>query len=273
MTTLSNTLKTKAPNVANIVKPLKPQHAIWHFLLAGLALRLAVYQGLPLLQRLGLAPYEAYAIAFIVPTAVLFALAFGFAQAEGVPMTWAGLAARFRLRKLTWPDIGWGLGGLLAIFILGAAMRPVTGWMMTTFSFLQPPAHFPPLLNPMLQNEALPGALAAWAGPQAAGNWGYVLLAVLLFFFNNAGEELYWRGLIFPRQEKVHGRTTWLIHGLMWNLFHVPVYPWYAVSGLGLTLIIAFVAQKTQNSTAALLLHALANIFMTFLIIPVAILA
>ncbi len=273
MTTLTNTLKSNVSHVTNVIKPLKPQHALWHFLLAGLVLRLAVYQGLPLLQRMGLAPYEAYSVAFIVPTAALFALAFGFAQAEGVSMTWRGLTARFRLRRLTWRDIAWTLGGLLAIFALSGAMQPITGWMMRTLSFMQPPAHFPPMLNPTLQNEALPGAMAAWAGPEASGNWGYALLAVMLFFFNNVGEELYWRGLIFPRQEKVHGRSTWLVHGLMWNLFHVPVYPWYAVAGLSLTLVIALVAQKTQNSTAALLLHALANVFMTFLIIPVAIMA
>lgn len=271
MTTLTNnTLITKA---ASVVKPLKPQQAIWHFLLAGLAVRLAVYQGIPLLQRLGAAPFEAYSVAFIVPTAVLLALAFGLAQAEGTPITWAGLTARFRLRRLTWRDSAWALGGFVTVLILTGAMQPIADWMLARLPFIQPPPHFPPMLNPRLQNEALPGALAAWAGPEAVGNWGYALLAVLLFFFNNVGEELYWRGVIFPRQEQVHGRTTWLVHGLMWNLFHVPVYPWYAVAGLGITLVISFVAQKTQNTTAALLLHALANVFITFLIIPVAVMA
>lgn len=270
MTTIANTFKTR---MATAVNSLKPQHAIWHFLLAGLGVRLAVYRGLPLLQRLGLHPYEAYSVVFIVPTAILFALALGLAQAEGTPMTRAGLTTRFRLRRLTWRHTAWALGGLVAIFIVTGAVRPVVDWMLATLPFMQPPAFFPPMLDPTLQNEALPGALAAWAGPEAVGNWGYALLAALLFFFNNVGEELYWRGLIFPRQEKVHGRSTWLVHGLMWNLFHVPIYPWYVVAGLGPTLVIACVAQKTQNTTAALLLHALANVFITFLIIPVVIMA
>lgn len=270
MTTLINPLKNR---VTGVLEALPPQRAIWHFLLAGLLLRLAVYRGLPWLQAIGLAPFEAYSVALIVPMVILFALAFGFAQAEGATITWAGLTARFRLRRLTWRDTAWALGGLLVVFVVTGAMRPVVVWLLAALPVLQPPAFFPPLLDPTLQNEALPGALAAWAGPQAVGNWGYAALAALLFFFNNVGEELYWRGLLFPRQEKVHGRYTWLVHGLMWNLFHVPVYPWYIVAGLAPTLVISFVAQKTQNTTAALLLHALANVFITSLIIPVAVMA
>lgn len=111
--------------------------------------------------------------------------------------------------------------------------------------------------------------MAAWMGPQAVGNWGYALLAVLLFFFNQFGEELYWRGVLLPRQAPVHGRYTWLVHGLMWNLFHLPFYPWYLLYGLPLTLALSFVVQKTENTWTGLLLHGLANLTMLLLMLNV----
>jgi membrane protease YdiL (CAAX protease family) len=90
--------------------------------------------------------------------------------------------------------------------------------------------------------------ITAWMGPEARGNWGYAVLALLLFFFNIFGEELYWWGVLLPQQELVHGRNTWLVHGLMWNLFHLLFYPWYLVYGLPITLAVSFVAQKTGSS-------------------------
>jgi membrane protease YdiL (CAAX protease family) len=121
----------------------------------------------------------------------------------------------------------------------------------------------------MLQNRELPAVIAQWLGPEAAGNWALVVLVLIMFFFNTFGEELYWRGIIFPRQELVHGRWTWLVHGLMWNLFHLPIYPWYIVAGLPVTLTISWVAQKTGNTWTAIILHALGNVFMYSLIISV----
>lgn len=266
MTTLNNTF---TDDIRTGVKGLRPRKAIWHFFLAGLGVRLSFYHGMPLLQDAGLLPFEAFIVAFTVPMAILFAFAFGFAQAEGVPINLAGLAQRFRLKKLTWRQAGWLLAGLLLMGVLSILVAPVGAWTVRALPFLKPPATFPPFLDPAIQSQASPALFASWMGPEAAGNWGWALLALTSFFFNIMGEELYWRGLLLPRQEKVHGRWTWLVHGLMWNLFHLPVYPWYLIAGLPATLIISFVAQKTQNSWTAILLHGISNLYMTAMMIGV----
>ena len=51
-----------------------------------------------------------------------------------------------------------------------------------------------------------------------------------MLIFNIVGEELWWRGYIFPRQEKQHGRFTWVLHGLLWTLFHA--FKWWDLIGL-----------------------------------------
>jgi membrane protease YdiL (CAAX protease family) len=264
MTTITSSLRTKTQTA---VQPLPALRAIWYFLLPGLGLRLSIYQGIPLMLRAGLQPYEAFIVSFTVPFAILFALAFGLAKAEGTSITMHALAVRFRLQHLTWRPLGWVLAGLLLMTVLAGLLSTTRGWILDTIPFTQPPATFPPILHPVLQNENLPTVAAAWMGPQAAGNWGWALLALVVFFFNIMGEELFFRGYLLPRQELVHGRYTWLVHGLMWNLLHLPIYPWYLIYGLSLTLVIPFVAQRTQNTWTAVILHALANIPATLLMI------
>ncbi len=243
------------------LRPLPPTRAIWHFVIAGIGLRLSVYHFLPFLVRQGIAPFAAFATGFIVPTAVLFALAFGSVKHEGVPITRQTLANRFRLHKLSLRDVLWVGFGMLVLsgsFVL----FPTQEWIIRAIPALQPPASLPAVLNPLMRNENLPATITAWMGPEAVGNWGWIVLVVMLFFFNIFGEELYWRGVLLPRQELVHGRYTWIIHGIFWNLFHLPIYPWYFIYGLSITLSISFVAQKTGNTWAPILLHGLANLML-----------
>lgn len=251
------------------IRPLPPLRALGHFLLAGLILRVTTYYLLPLLVAQGMAPFEAFIVTFMTPLAVLFALAFAAVQQEGGPMTTRAVAARLRLRPLTWRQVGCTVLGLIVATGGALALAPTRGWLLEALPWLQPPAGFPAVLQPTVQNADLPAAMATWMGPQAIGNWGYALLAVLLFFFNQVGEELYWRGVLLPRQALVHGRYTWLVHGLMWNLFHLPFYPWYLLYGLPLTLALSFVVQKTGNTWTGVLLHALANLTMLLLMLNV----
>lgn len=264
-TTLIQPLVTKA----KAPLPLPPQKAIWHFLLAGLVVRWTIYHFMPFLQAHGLAPFESFVISFMVPMAILFALAFGFVKVEGVAVTMPALANRFWLRRLTWRQLGWTAIGLVAAGVMTVLLAPTQGWLLKQFPVLRPPASFPPLMNPTLQTTTWTAVTVSWMGAEAVGNWGYAVLVILLFFFNILGEELYWRGFILPRQERVHGRHTWLVHGLMWNLFHLPFYPWYLLYGLPITLAVSFVAQKTGNTWTAILLHGLANLTVYALMIGV----
>ena len=264
-TALVHPLTTKEQKIA----PLLPQKAIWHFLLAGLVLRLAIYHFLPFLTAQGLTPFEAFVVSFIAPLATLFALAFGSVQAEDVPMTARAFTDRFRLRRLTWRQLGLTVLGFAAAVVISMLLAPTQGWLLRQFPALQPPDSFPPLMNPLLQSAQGPVVITAWMGLVAVGNWGYAVLTLLLFFFNIFGEELYWRGVLLSRQELVHGRHTWLVHGLMWNLFHLPFYPWYLVYGLPITLVVSFVAQKTGNTWTTIILHGLANVTMYALMIGV----
>ena len=249
------------------LRPLPLRHAIFHFLIAGIALRLSVYNILPWLVDRGWSPFNAFILTSMAPLAILFILAFVFVRMEGVPWTLAALARRFRLRRLSWRDVLWVAGAFLLVLVTSIVLAPLRPLILELLPAL--PESFPPLLNPNLQNQELPAAVGAWIGPESLGHWLPIFGILLLFFFNIFGEELYWRGTLFPRQALVHGSRTWLVHGLLWNLFHLPLYPWYLIFGLPITLILSYVAQRTDNTWVPILLHSLGNLPLTLLVIGV----
>jgi len=77
-------------------------------------------------------------------------------------------------------------------------------------------------------------------------------------FFNIFGEELWWRGYMLPRQELVHGNSTWIIHGFLWTMFHAFKY-WELAAILPASLALSFVAYKRKNSWPGIVTHLTIN--------------
>lgn len=86
------------------------------------------------------------------------------------------------------------------------------------------------------------------------GKWLVLLGMLTQVIFNVVGEEMWWRGYILPRQELVHGKYTWLIHGTLWTLFHV--YQWWDLAALlPVCLAIAYLAQRSKSIWPGLAVH------------------
>ncbi|MBN1898702.1 MAG: CPBP family intramembrane metalloprotease, partial [Spirochaetes bacterium] len=80
-----------------------------------------------------------------------------------------------------------------------------------------------------------------------------------LFFFNIMGEELFWRGYIFPRQELAFKEKTWIIQGLLWTMFHIPFGWKLLVTVIPMIFIITYIVQKRKNTWVSIALHAIIN--------------
>jgi membrane protease YdiL (CAAX protease family) len=113
---------------------------------------------------------------------------------------------------------------------------------------------FPP---PQIVNEIM-GDESTFVGFQTSGNWLLLPLFLFYYFFNVVGEEFLWRGYLFPRQEKQHGKYTWIIHGLLWTFFHI-FAPYNALMVLPGALFMSYVVQRTGNNTIFLIGHAALN--------------
>ena len=62
--------------------------------------------------------------------------------------------------------------------------------------------------------------------------------------------------MIFPRQEMAFGKWTWVIHGILWTLFHA-FFRWRWLMILPGALAVSYVVQRTRNTWPAVISHAL----------------
>jgi membrane protease YdiL (CAAX protease family) len=143
--------------------------------------------------------------------------------------------------------------------MIGAGIFGVLGQLLVTRGLIPLPAKIPTaLLDPTVDPANIINVFYAALGPNIKGNWGLVIVTLVLLTFNIFGEEFWWRGVILPRQELVHGKNTWLIHGTMWALFHAFKY-WAWIGLLPVTLALSFVAQKRKNTWPGIITHFAVN--------------
>jgi membrane protease YdiL (CAAX protease family) len=92
--------------------------------------------------------------------------------------------------------------------------------------------------------------------------WILFYYAFVILVFNIGGEELWWRGYVLPRQELSFGRATWIVHGILWSLFHLFMQPtlWDTVRMAITGVALAFVAQRTKNTWPGIVGHSFGNL-------------
>lgn len=202
-------------------------------LLNFLACRLAI----PFIDGLQIMPIEvAYFLS--VGLLVLVPMLFGAIYLTGREIgsfKLRDVLARMRIKKIKGKDWLWTIGGFFGLsaasFLLAKILLPVIGWDSMPFFF---------------QNMPL----------QAHQYW---ILAVwpLYFFFNIMGEELFWRGYILPRQALINGRWTWLVQGVLWACWHLPMGLDLVLTSLPILLILPAIAQIRKNSSISIVIHAI----------------
>ncbi len=88
----------------------------------------------------------------------------------------------------------------------------------------------------------------------------WVLAAWLpFFFFNIIGEELFWRGYMWPRLAPKYKNRTWMVSALGWGIFHVSFGWMLFLTLLPILIIQPYVMQKTQNTWSGIIIHGTVN--------------
>jgi len=73
------------------------------------------------------------------------------------------------------------------------------------------------------------------------------------------GEEILWRGVILPRQEKASGQKAWFFHGLFWSIFHISFGWQLLIIALPSLFILPYAVQHRKNSWIGVIIHAMIN--------------
>jgi len=242
-------------------RPLKPitlPMALLYFGIPALFFVLSVYYLIPFLIDKGLTEFISYSLSLLIPLIIMLIASLLALRMEGYPINWISIKERFRLKKMDKTDWLW-TGVSLVIMLIGAGIFGVLGQLLVVKGFVPLPAKIPTaLLDPTVDPKNLMTVFLNSLGPNAKGNWGLVILTVILLSFNIFGEEFWWRGVILPRQELIHGKNTWMIHGTLWALFHAFKY-WAWLGLLPVCLTLSYVAQKRKNTWPGIITHFIIN--------------
>jgi membrane protease YdiL (CAAX protease family) len=148
------------------------------------------------------------------------------------------MSRRLRFKTIRLHEWLWGFGAIVAIGILSMLV-------MKLMEMISGPIDNQP---PFMRFE-----------PLSSGRYWILLVWFPYWILNIMGEEILWRGVIFPRQEIVFGRYTWIFHGFCWSLFHISFGGQLFLTMLPILFIQSLAVQKTKNTWIGILIHAVIN--------------
>ncbi|MCI0601625.1 CPBP family intramembrane metalloprotease [bacterium] len=224
------------------IPPLSFPRSLLYLGLPFLLMTLMFWGLAPLMDLMGVRLFITFLVALGVPLLLLFLLSFRFYRKEGHPWNRQAFLERFRLRRIRPVDWIWTIG--LAAFMFGSIQL-----LSFTYTWIADFFPEPKILIRMFEKDP-----NYFMDLSLKGNW-FILAGMLGFLACNVlGEEFWWRGYILPRQELVYGKWTWLVHGFLWNAFHL-FMPWQQIQMLPASLALPFVAQRLRNTWPGIIAH------------------
>ena len=188
-------------------------------------------------------------LVYISPFSLFFVVAFYGYKREGRPWTWKSITSRFNYKPIKRKMWLWSVL-FTALYVLSYAI--VTSLASPIIKRIHDIFPASEVITSLMDNGE------TFAGFQVQGNWFLVGLYLLIFFFNVVGEEVLWRGYLWPRQELTHGKYTWIVHGLLWTAFHL-FAPYNVIQLLPGALLMSYIVQRYQNNTFFFISHATLN--------------
>ena len=216
----------------------------------------ATYVVQPYFVTRGNSEFVSYLWAYLGGHITLFVAALIAYRLEGNPLTWSAFLNRFRLNTFGKRAWLW----IIAVFILGYTLYIVliTLTNLALNNGLLVILHWvPPVIDPRLPQTA--ETVHQLFGDKAQGDWTILLLYLTVHFFNIFGEEFWWRGYILPRQELTHGKWTWVVHGILWAMFHITQW-WTIIALLPFILLLSLMAQRLRSTWPGIVAHSLMNL-------------
>jgi membrane protease YdiL (CAAX protease family) len=279
-------------DVSPPVRPAPPYEAAIFFSSTSVLFFVCLYLLLPLLRLHRISWFTTYNLVLAAPMFLLVGCAFLAYHLEGRRLRWPDVRDRFRLRGMSLDT--WLWTAALSIFMFGGRYASLAAFILVLLGLvLEPSAGLKrrvsmafgvavflsltwgiwqarPLLG-RIPLHTLPSSLrdflaqfapTAFMGIPLHGRWWIAFYYILVLIFGNiAGEELWWRGYLLPRQEAASGSVAWLFHGLLWAAFHLffQATAWEMIRMMPTCCALAFVAQSRKNTWPGIVAHFVAN--------------
>jgi len=241
-------------NTGSAIKPMGLGASILFFGIPSAVLTVSIYYFMQTFHREGMSDFLNFYLTMVLPLGLLLVAAVAAYKLEGREFNWKGIAERFRLRRMTGRDWIYTLVLLLLTAVCYGGLSFTAKWLIQ-FKWFAPPEFLIPAVDPRLDQNLAP---TVFMGIPLKGQWwiaGFYFIALL---FNIFGEEFWWRGYIFPRQELVFKNWTWVIHGLLWTLFHI-FWKWNLLMLLPGCLMLSYVLYVRKNTWIGVITHLVFN--------------
>jgi membrane protease YdiL (CAAX protease family) len=183
------------------------------------------------------------------PLLMLLAALIAF-RLEGNNFKWSSVSARFRLRKMTRLDWIYAFGLLVVMILLSGTLSFTSKWLIQ-FRIFSPPEFLLPAVDPRLEQSIL---VDSFMGFPLKGQWWIAVVYLIALIFNIIGEEFWWRGYIFPRQELAFKKWTWLVHGTLGGLFHI-FWKWNLIILFPTCIAVSWVIYRRKNTWIGIITH------------------
>lgn len=237
-----------------ILKPMPFCISLLYFGIPSAIITILIYIVWPYFNKMGVPLIISFTILMYIPLMFLLLASILAFLLEGNKISWKNLKNRFRLNPMNGKDWVWTFG--LAIFGIGSyAGLSFTAKWLASIPLFAPPDFLPPIVDPRVAQTSIP---TEFMGIVLKGKWWIAFGYLGGLFFNIFGEEFWWRGYILPRQELSMGKYTWLIHGLLWTMFHI-FWKWNLLMLLPVCLSTSFVSQRLKNTWPAIIAHFALN--------------
>lgn len=239
------------------IKPIGFAKSLYYFGVPAIVVFYSYHFLRPYLVRMGVSDLSAFFISLGLPMLILLiaALIHVFII-EKNKMEWVAFSTRVRLPKLHFKDIVFGLV-ILAIGILGYGGMSQLSNVLISSRIIILPQNIAILDDPSAQLSF--DMLNKAAGGSIYHNWSILFLYLVVYLFNILGEELWWRGVVFPKQELSFGKFTWILHGVFWTMFHMFKW-WDLLNLLPFCLALSFIIQKRKSTWTSIIAHACMNL-------------
>jgi membrane protease YdiL (CAAX protease family) len=168
----------------------------------------------------------------------IFLTTFILMKRDGLRLDWKSVKERLGFKRIRIKDLAWMVGALVVAGALIVLIVQLVHWI--------------PFLDDVPLDSLSPYELRPLVGFELF----FVLFMFVSFFFNYVGEEILWRGYLYPVQEEVLGRHAWVLNGILHGVFHIYM-GWPVLAFMPVFFAIAIVYKKTRNVTVVILMHAL----------------
>jgi membrane protease YdiL (CAAX protease family) len=283
--------RNRAPK-SHAISPAPPWQAALIFAATSLLFFFSLYFILPLLREKNVSWFACFNLVLALPMLLLVGFTLAACERER-SSDWPSLRDRLRLGRMGINSWIWTVG--LTVFMVGSryanfiafcaavvAVRTdqnrtrqqrwrlvagVAAFLALAWALGQTRPYFNTIplhtLPPTFQQFwAHLTAVDNFMGLPLKGRWWIALYyAFVLLFANIAGEELWWRGYLLPRQELASGQIAWLYHGVFWAGFHLPFYgtAWGLLHMVPTCCALAFVAQHRKSTWPGMIAHTAGN--------------